>query len=126
MDYLHRLCKDLPLYFKVATLRHASVLYADRNGQPTGAQERHDYQPINIDFSVQDFRRTENQVRQIFQEFGRLAGCAAREVDDLFKGDGFSRLVLTGGGVPRDCVCSSRRLVRPARMGESARTTFAP
>jgi Cdc6-like AAA superfamily ATPase len=32
MDYIHRLCKDLPLYFKVATLRHASVLYAERGG----------------------------------------------------------------------------------------------
>ncbi len=42
MDYIHRLCKDLPLYFKVATLRHASTLYADRLGQPLGAQERHD------------------------------------------------------------------------------------
>jgi Cdc6-like AAA superfamily ATPase len=30
MDYIHRLCKDLPIYFKVATLRHASVLYAER------------------------------------------------------------------------------------------------
>jgi hypothetical protein len=104
MDYLHRLCKDLPLYFKVATLRHASTLYADRDGQPTGAQERHDYQPINIDFSFHDFRRTENQVRRIFHEFGKLAGCAPADVDDLFKGDGFRRLVLTGGGVPRDCL----------------------
>ena len=104
MDYVHRLCKDLPLYFKVATLRHASVLYADRNGQPTGAQERHDYQPINIDFTFQDYRRTENQVRKIFHEFGKLAQCTPDEVDELFKGDGFSRLVLTGGGVPRDCL----------------------
>ena len=44
VDYIHRLCKDLPLYFKIATLRHASTLYADRDGQPIGAQERHDYQ----------------------------------------------------------------------------------
>jgi hypothetical protein len=40
VDYIHRLCKDLPLYFKIATLRHASTLYADRDGQPIGAQER--------------------------------------------------------------------------------------
>src|SRR5690606_16393507 len=33
VDYIHRLCKDLPLYFKIATLRHASTLYADRDGQ---------------------------------------------------------------------------------------------
>ena len=65
MDYLHRLCKDLPLYFKVATLRHSSTLYADRDGQPIGAQERHDYQPINIDFAFTDFRRTANQNRQM-------------------------------------------------------------
>ena len=36
VDYIHRLCKDLPLYFKIATLRHASTLYADRDGQPVG------------------------------------------------------------------------------------------
>ena len=66
MDYVHRLCKDLPLYFKVATLRHASVLNADRAGQPMGAQERHDYQPIHIDFTFADFRKTEKQPRKTF------------------------------------------------------------
>lgn len=104
MDYIHRLCKDLPLYFKVATLRHASTLYADRLGQPLGAQERHDYQPINIDFSFSDFRKTVEQDRKIFHEFGRLAGLGPAEIDALFKGEGFERLVLAGGGVPRDCL----------------------
>ncbi len=104
MDYIHRLCKDLPLYFKLATLRHASTLYADRLGQPLGAQERHDYQPINIDFTFADFRKTVAQNRKIFHEFGRLAGLESREIDDLFKGEGFERLVLAGGGVPRDCL----------------------
>lgn len=102
MDYLHRLCKDLPLYFKLATLRHASILYADRHGQPIGAQERHDYQPINIDFTLADLRRTEQQNRRIIHEFGRIAGMTESEIDSLFKGEGFSRLVLAGGGVPRD------------------------
>lgn len=104
IDYIHRLCKDLPLYFKLATLRHASTLYADRKGQPIGAQERHDYQPINIDFSLADFRRTVEQNRKILREFGNLAGIASQEIDDLFKGVGFERLVLAGGGVPRDCL----------------------
>jgi hypothetical protein len=104
MDYIHRLCKDLPLYFKVATLRHASTLYADRLGQPLGAQERHDYQPINIDFTFSDFKKTVNQNRQIFTEFGRKAGLNASDVENLFKGDGFQRLVIAGGGVPRDCL----------------------
>lgn len=104
MDYIHRLCKDLPLYFKLATLRHASTLYADRLGQPLGAQERHDYQPINIDFTFSDFRKTVEQDRKIFHEFGRLANLEAAEIDALFKGEGFERLVLAGGGVPRDCL----------------------
>lgn len=102
MDYLHRLCKDLPLYFKVATLRHASVLYVDRHGQPTGAQERHDYQPINVDFTFSDFQKTERQNREILYAFGKLAGVAPAEIDSLFKGAGFARLVMAGGGVPRD------------------------
>jgi len=104
MDYVHRLCKDVPLYFKIATLRHASVLYADRNGQPTGAQERHDYQPINIDFTFADFQRTERQIRKILYEFGKKARLDSTEIDELFKGHGFRRLVMAGGGVPRDCL----------------------
>jgi hypothetical protein len=102
VDYIHRLCKDLPLYFKIATLRHASTLYADRDGQPIGAQERHDYQPINIDYTFSDFRRTRDLNRQILQEFGRLARMETEEINSLFKGEGFDRLVMAGGGVPRD------------------------
>ncbi|RIK76633.1 MAG: hypothetical protein DCC68_18845, partial [Planctomycetota bacterium] len=104
MDYVHRLCKDLPLYFKVATLRHASVLYADRQGQPTGAQARHDYQPIDVDFTLESIVKTERQFRQILHAFGDLAGVSNDEIDGLFKGEGFRRLLLAGGGVPRDCL----------------------
>lgn len=104
MDYVHRLCKDVPLYFKVATLRHASTLYGDRHGQPIGTQEGHDYQPINVDFTFSDFRKTVEQNSKILHEFGRLAGLERAEIDGLFKGEGFARLVLAGGGVPRDCL----------------------
>ena len=120
MDYVHRLCKDLPIYFKVATLRHASVLYAERNNQPVGAQERHDYQPINIDFTFQDFLKTEQQVSQIFHEFAKLAGMAAEDFDGVFKGDGFRRLVLAGGGVPRDCLSLFLEALGPV-MSQGAR-----
>ncbi|HYT88729.1 MAG TPA: hypothetical protein VEL76_08475 [Gemmataceae bacterium] len=104
MDYIHRLCKDLPLYFKVATLRHASTLYADRKGQPIGAQERHDYQPINVDFTFSNFKKTVEQNKKILLEFGRQAVIQPDEIEGLFKGTGFERLVLAGGGVPRDCL----------------------
>jgi hypothetical protein len=102
VDYIHRLCKDVPLYFKIATIRHASSLYLARRGQPIGAQERHDYQPINIDYTFSDFTRTESQNRHILTEYGRRAGLNERELESLFKGEGFSRLVMAGGGVPRD------------------------
>ena len=101
-DYVHRLCKDVPLFFKFATLRHASVLFADRGNQPTGAQERHDYQPINVDFTLADFGKTANQLRKILHRFGEKAGMSSRDVDALFMGEGFNRLVLASGGVPRD------------------------
>lgn len=104
IDYIHRICKDIPLYFKVATLRHASTLYIDHQGQPIGAQERHDYQPINVDFSLADFTRTVQLNKNIFQEFGRLSGISKEGINALFKGVGFQRLILSGGGVPRDCL----------------------
>lgn len=121
MDYIHRLCKDLPLYFKVATLRHASVLYADRVGQPTGAQERHDYQPINIDFTFVDFRKTEQQLKRIFHEFGKQAKMTPDEIDNVFKGDGFKRLVMAGGGVPRDCLSIFLEVLENIRTGSDGR-----
>ena len=102
IDYIHRLCKDLPLYFKIATLRHASTLYADRDGQPIGAQERHDYQPINIDYTFSEFNKTAAINRQILEQFGVKAGLSKMDIQNLFKGEGFERLVMAGGGVPRD------------------------
>jgi hypothetical protein len=102
VDYVHRLCKDVPLFFKIATLRHASVLFVSREKQPIGAQERQDFQPLNIDYTFTDFRKTREQNKLILREFGKLAGFSATEVDGLFKGTGFDRLVLAGGGVPRD------------------------
>jgi len=103
-DYVHRLCKDTPLKFKLATLKHNSVLYIDRAGQPIGIQERHDYQPINIDFTFENFDRTVDQNKGIFVEYAKMAGMTTDELNALFKGKGFDRLVLAGGGVPRDCL----------------------
>lgn len=102
IDYIHRLCKDVPLYFKVATLRHASSLYLDLSGQPIGAQERHDYQPINIDYTFTDFNRTRDQNLKILNAFGNTVKISEAEISGLFKGAGFDRLVMAGGGVPRD------------------------
>ncbi|ASP35689.1 hypothetical protein [Labrenzia sp. VG12] len=102
VDYVHRLCKDLPLFFKIATLRHASTLYVDRNGQPFGAQERHDFQPVSIDYDFGNFEKTRRRNLAILEGFGKQAGMSKSEIGALFKGEGFQRLVMAGGGVPRD------------------------
>ena len=104
VDYVHRLCKDLPIYFKVATLRHSSSLFIERDGQPIGVQERHDFLPIDIDFTFENFDKTERQLQRIFHEYGRLVDISNEEMNSLFKGEGFRRLVVAGGGVPRDCL----------------------
>lgn len=102
IDYIHRLCKDLPLYFKIATLRHASTLYVDRHGQPIGAQARHDYQSINIDYTFDEFNKTSGQNWKILLKFALDVNMTEGELESLFKGEGWSRLVMAGGGVPRD------------------------
>ena len=117
-DYVHRLCKDVPLYFKFATLRHASILFADRGSQPTGAQERHDYQPINVDFTLADFKKTANQLREILYRFGAKAQMSQAEIDALFMGEGFDRLVLASGGVPRDFLSLLLEALSPKPPGE--------
>ena len=117
-DYIHRLCKDVPLYFKIATLRHASALFADRGKQPIGVQERHDYQPINVDFTFENFGRTAQQLRQILDAYGGKAGMTEVAIDNLFMGEGFNRLVLASGGVPRDFLSLLLEALSPKDSGE--------
>lgn len=121
VDYIHRLCKDVPLYFKFATLRHASTLYVDRDGQPIGAQERHDYQPINIDFTFGEFGKTERQNWRILDEFAAEAGLKTSDLKALFKGEGFTRLVMAGGGVPRDVLSLFLQLLSDVEADEGGK-----
>lgn len=104
IDYIHRLCKDVPFYFKLATLRHSSNLFSERDGQPIGVQMRHDFQPVDINYSFADFDRTASQNRAIFDAYGVLSGMSTGEIFSNFKGEGFDRLIIAGGGVPRDCL----------------------
>ena len=119
VDYIHRLCKDLPMFFKIATLRHASTLYLVRDDQPIGAQERHDYQPINIDYTFSDFSKTRTQNLAILDQFSAQAGLTVTETRALFRGEGFSRLVMAGGGVPRDVLSLFLQLLNDVVANEN-------
>ncbi|MDR2308412.1 MAG: hypothetical protein LBE53_14620 [Paucimonas sp.] len=121
VDYVHRLCKDIPIYFKIATLRHSSTLYVDRDGQPIGAQERHDYQPIDIDYTFNNFARTLKQNHAILLQFGAQAGISEAQIMGLFKGEGFTRLVMAGGGVPRDVLSLFLHLLNETVQDEAGR-----
>lgn len=121
VDYVHRLCKDVPLYFKIATLRHSSTLYSDRDGQPIGAQERHDYQSIDIDYTFNNFPRTLRQNKAILLQFGLLAKLTESDIMSLFKGEGFERLVMAGGGVPRDVLSLFLQLLTDTDVEASAK-----
>lgn len=121
VDYVHRLCKDIPIYFKIATLRHSSTLYSDRDGQPIGAQERHDYQPIDIDYTFNNFPRTLKQNRAILLQFGAQAKLSETEIMSLFKGEGFERLVMAGGGVPRDVLSLFLQLLTDTDVNANAK-----
>lgn len=118
IDYIHRLCKDIPIFFKIATLRHASFLFTEYDGQPIGAQERHDFQPINIEFSFTEFKKTKARNEKILFEFGKKAGMSYEEIGGLFKGEGFDRLVMAGGGVPRDTLSLLLEVLKPSESGE--------
>jgi len=118
VDYVHRLCKDLPLFFKIATLRHSSTLFIDRAGQPFGAQERHDFQPVDIDYDFSDFEKTRRRNFAILAGFAQESGFKESELKELFKGDGFNRLVMAGGGVPRDVMSLFLEMLQSVQAGD--------
>jgi hypothetical protein len=93
-------------------------LYADRGKQPIGVQERHDYQPINVDFTLANFKRTASQLKQILYAYGEKAGMSREEIDELFMGEGYDRLVLAAGGVPRDFLSLLLEALSPKPVGE--------
>ena len=58
--------------------------------------------PINIDYTFSEFNKTSAMNWQILEQFGVKAGLSKVDIQNLFKGEGFERLVMAGGGVPRD------------------------
>ena len=116
IDFIHRLCKNLPCFFKVATLPHASALYLSVDGQPVGVQKLHDYQVINVDYSLEEFGTTRDQIEKIFFNVARIAEVAEDDVRTFFRGGGFDRLIIAGGGVPRDCLAILAELLQNATV----------
>jgi hypothetical protein len=90
----------------------------DRDKQPIGIQERHDFQPINVDFTFENFKRTARQLREILYAYGQKAEMSPAAIDSLFMGEGFDRLVLAAGGVPRDFLSLLLEALSPQEPGQ--------
>jgi hypothetical protein len=101
-DVIHRLCKGKNLFFKIATIKHRTILYGERFGQPIGVQARHDYQTIDLDFSLEKFDETKEDLFSILKGIANTCGVQPTELEELFAGGGLNRLVFASGGVPRD------------------------
>jgi hypothetical protein len=101
-DIVHRICKQSRLYFKVSTIRHRSQLYKEEKGQPFGIQSVHDYQAVDLDFSLERFTEARDALRAILCGIAETVDMTPDDVAQLFMGKGFDRLVEASGGVPRD------------------------
>ncbi|MCC2315306.1 hypothetical protein [Cellulomonas xiejunii] len=100
LDYFHRLCKGLPVYMKVGTIRHRSRVYLGGD-PPVGVEIGHDAGSIDLDKTLEDFEAAREFLlavtKSILDEVDldiRPAQIAERRV--------YNRLTLASGGVARD------------------------
>lgn len=101
-DIIHRICKQSGLYFKISTIRHRSQLYKEVSGQPFGIQSVHDYQAIDLDFSLEKFAEAREALFSILTGIAQTIGLSEDHLKSFFMGRGLDRLVEASGGVPRD------------------------
>ena len=106
VDVIHGLCKGTHLYFKLATIRHRTRLYLETESKPVGIQPRNDYTPLRLDFSLENFEQTKDLLWQILVGIARTCDVQEQDLDTIFRGKGFDRLVWATGGVPRDFLTS--------------------
>lgn len=102
-DYILRLCKDLKIYFKIATIRHRTNLYVrDSERRIRGIQEGAEHATINLDFSLENFSRTKGFLTSILTNL--CSECKCGYFLSLFvkTDNGIDRVVWASGGVPRD------------------------
>ncbi|MBF4334504.1 hypothetical protein [Vibrio anguillarum] len=100
LDFFHRASKNTPLYLKVATIKHRSKLYV-QDSSYIGVEIPHDAQPLNLDYSLQDFDALVTFMKDLLKHINKKVGV---EIDysKLITDNAFRFLCLASGGVPRD------------------------
>lgn len=101
VDFFHRLSKDTPIFLKVATIKHRSALYSDVSGIISGIQIGHDAQPIELDYTLDQFQALSNFMWDLLRQANSNSN-AGVDLKALISDNAFKQLCLASGGVPRD------------------------
>ncbi|MBF4280955.1 hypothetical protein EAY27_28165, partial [Vibrio anguillarum] len=73
LDFFHRASKNTPLYLKVATIKHRSKLYV-QDSSYIGVEIPHDAQPLNLDYSLQDFDALVTFMKDLLKHINKKVG----------------------------------------------------
>lgn len=98
--YFHRVVKDTSVWLKLGTIRYWTQLYSG-GSHSVGLQAPHDIKELSLDRGLLDFKKSKKFLEEIL---GALAAETEVEVELLFTAGALDRLVLAGGGVPRDYI----------------------
>ncbi|MEL1254998.1 hypothetical protein AAEO57_14505 [Flavobacterium sp. DGU38] len=118
VDFFHRLSKDTPIYLKVATIKHRSALYSHVNGIISGIEIGHDAQPIELDYTLDQFQALSNFMWDLLIQANRNSN-AGVDLKTLISDNAFKQLCLASGGVPRDFLSLFIKLCNNIISGKS-------
>jgi hypothetical protein len=110
IDFFHRLTKDTKLYLKVATIRYRSKLYTTTEETYIGTELGHDIQEIDLDYTLDRYDLMQSFMRELLNESIKNSK-ANLQLSSIFSDNGFKQLCLASGGVPRDFLSLTVKLL---------------
>ena len=118
IDFFHRLSKGTPLYLKVATIKHRSILYTPEHSSYIGAELGHDIHDIDLDYTLDKFDDMQSFMRNLIEHSISESGSTSLDIDSIFAGESFKQLCLASGGVPRDFLSLFLKVIQSTKQGE--------
>ena len=110
-DYLKRLCRQIPCYVKIATVRNRTLLFVRDNLTEAGMQAGQDFSDVDLDYSLSDFTTARNFLTTILHN-----ACEGLVQTEALFGrtyiDTMDTLTEASGGNPRDFINLLIRIIR--------------
>ncbi|MBL1422027.1 MAG: hypothetical protein COC24_016060 [Alphaproteobacteria bacterium] len=97
LDFFHRLSKNTPLFLKVATIKHRSVLYTQTNDSYIGIEIPHDAQDVNLDYGLEDFPSLISFMKDLLNHINEKVGVSIN-YSNLITDNAFIVLCIASGG----------------------------